>query len=191
MATEPKRRYTVEEYLALERESEIRHEYLNGEIFSMVDGSPKHNQINSNVSRSLGNQLEDRSCSVFISDQRVKIPATGLYTYPDIVVVCGEQKYEEIDGLETLLNPVLIVEVLSPTTEDYDKGRKFDNYRSIESLREYLLIAQNKSHILLHVKQSDGKWLLSETKDMESTLHLPLIDCKLVLKEVYRLVEFE
>jgi Uma2 family endonuclease len=190
MATEPDRRYTVEEYLALESKSEVRHEYWNGQIFAMTGGSPEHNQINSNVSRSLGNQLEDRPCSVYISDQRVKVPATGLYTYPDIVVVCGEQRYETIDGVKTLLNPNLIVEVLSSTTEDYDKGRKFDHYRSIDSLKEYFLIAQDKPHVMLHVKQSDGKWLLSETNDIESTIHLPLIDCRLALKEIYRRVQF-
>src|SRR5262249_29792020 len=124
-------------------------------------------------------------------DQRVKITATGLYAYPDIVVTCAEQQYETINGVKTLLNPVLIVEVLSPSTEDYDKGRKFDNYRSVESLREYVMIAQDKPYFMLYVKQLDGKWLLSVTQEIESTIHLPLIDCTLALKDVYHRVQFE
>jgi Uma2 family endonuclease len=191
MSIEQKQRYSVKEYLALERESEIKHEYWNGEIFAMTGASFKHNRIAVNVSRILDNQLENRECDVLAGDMRVKITATGLYTYPDVVVVCGEPELEIIEGMETLLNPVLIVEVLSPSTKDYDQGSKFDHYRSLESLGEYVLINQNEPHVMLYVKQPDGSWNLSETREIDSTIHLPLLDCNLALREVYRRVKFK
>jgi Uma2 family endonuclease len=189
MSIKPKDKYSIEEYLALESQSEIRHEYWNGEIFEMTGASPEHNQITSNVSRSFGNQLDDRPCSVFISDMRVKTPSTGLYTYPDILIACGEQQYETIEGVKTLLNPQTIIEVFSPSTKNYDQGGKFTHYRSIETLEEYLLIAQDEPHVMLYVKQANGNWVLSETRDLNGRIHLPVIDCLLLLKDIYKRVE--
>ncbi len=132
---------TPEEYLAIERRSETRNEYLDGEMVAMTGGSRNHNLIVMNIGRELSLQLKKRPCEVYASDQRVRIPATGLYTYPDVVVVCAEPRFED-EELETLLNPTLLIEVLSPTTEAYDRGKKFEHYQTIPSLSEYLLVSR-------------------------------------------------
>jgi len=135
MSTGLKHHYTFEDYLGIEEESDIRHEYFHGDIYAMVGGSLNHNRIKENVSRRLGNQLEGRGCQVLSSDTRVKT-GSGLYTYPDVLALCTEPEIEIIQVKETLLNPALIVEVLSKSTEDYDKGDKFEHYKTIESLSE-------------------------------------------------------
>lgn len=191
MSTQSKTKYSVKEYLLMERDSDIKHEYLNGEIFAMVGASFNDNCITSDVHGELRAQLKDRNCNVLAADMRVKIPKMELYTYPDIVVLCEQPKIEKIEGIETLLNPQLIVEILSPSTEGYDKGKKFDWYRKIESFQEYLLIAQDRVHVMLYVRQADNKWLLSETKDLSDTIKLPITNCELSLKEIYRRVTFE
>src|SRR6185369_1620461 len=133
--------YTPEEYLTLERESETRHEYIGGEIFEMAGANKHHNRISTNVIRPLDNQTIERNCNVYGSDLRIKISSTGKYTYPDIVAVCGEEVFED-ETEDTLLNPMLIIEVLSKSTEAYDRGEKFEYYQTIESFREYVLITQ-------------------------------------------------
>ncbi|MDX1654593.1 MAG: Uma2 family endonuclease, partial [Candidatus Competibacteraceae bacterium] len=135
--------HSVEEYLALERRSELRHEYLDGAIYAMVGASPAHNLIVTNVVGELRQQLKRRPCRVYATDQRVRVRSTGLYTYPDLVVSCGGERFDERDQ-RTLLNPLLIVEVLSRSTESYDRGAKFEHYRRIPELQEYLLIDQEK-----------------------------------------------
>jgi Uma2 family endonuclease len=173
-----------EEYLALERKAEYKSEYLNGEIFAMTGASRKHNLIATNIVASLSQQLRARPCEVYASDMRVKVVATGLYTYPDVVVVCGEPKLED-DYLDTLLNPTLLVEILSPSTERYDRIAKSGYYRTLESLAEYLLVAQEEYRIEQYAKQSDGRWLFSDIRLLEGAVELQSIGCSLALRDVY------
>jgi Uma2 family endonuclease len=184
MTSEPKRRYSVEDYLALERQAERKSEYLDGEIFAMAGTSRKHGLVAGNVFAALHAQLRDRECEAFTADMRVRIPATDLFTYPDIVVVCGEPRFDD-EELDILLNPTLIVEVLSPTTADYDRGTKFAHYRTLPSLREYLLLAQDRVHAEHWLRQEAGSWLFTETDDASATLGLPSIGCRLPLAEAY------
>src|SRR5215216_7594453 len=142
MSSQRKALISPEEYLAIERKSEIKHEFFAGEMFAMVGASKRHNLITANLIRILGNQLLERPCNVYPSDMRVKVSATGKYTYPDVVIACEEEKFDDAEN-DTLLNPVIIIEVLSESTEAYDRGKKFEQYQNIESLTEYLLIGQD------------------------------------------------
>ena len=184
MSTQPDTYVSPEEYLSLERKSEIKSEYLNGEIFSMVGASREHNLIVANITRELTQQLKGRPCELYPSDMRVRIPATGLYTYPDVVVVCGEPLFED-EHVDTLLNPTLIIEVLSGSTESYDRGEKFSHYQTVSSLTEYLLVAQDEHRIEQYVKQPDAGWLYSDARSSEGSIELVSIQCVLALKEVY------
>jgi len=176
---------TPAEYLAFERQqTDAKHEYLNGQITAMSGASREHNLIVGNAFASLHGQLRGRGCEVYSNDMRVHIPATGLYTYPDIVALCGEPVFEG-DQFDTLLNPHVIIEVLSSSTEAYDRGTKFAHYRSIESLQAYVLIAQDRPHIELFERGTDGRWVLSEAKGPESHLELEALGCVLELSEVY------
>ncbi|MCI0694646.1 Uma2 family endonuclease [candidate division KSB1 bacterium] len=189
MSALPKKFYSPQEYLELERAAEYKSQYYAGEIFAMSGGSPRHNLISTNVIGELRTQLKGRPCGVYPSDQRLKIPATGLYTYPDVSVVCGEAQFDDED---LLLNPVLLVEILSDSTEAFDRGKKFEHYRKIPTLREFLLIAQDRCKIDQHVKQEDGRWvLLSEVSDMQSSIKLPSLNCELAVAEIYYEVKFE
>jgi Uma2 family endonuclease len=188
MSTHPQKRFTPEEYLALERKTPLKSEYFNGEIFAMGGASPSHVLIVSNIVSDLSRQLKKRPCTVYASDLRVKVAPTGLYTYPDVVVVCGKALFDD-DQKDTLLNPTLIVEVLSESTKDYDRGGKFEHYRAVESFKEYVLVAQDKHHVEHFVRQPDRRWLLSETNRIEDTLDLTSIGCRLALAEVYDKVE--
>ena len=190
MATLPKRFYTLEEYFDLDRESDLKYEYWNGEVFCMTGSSPEHALITANVIRLLGNQLVDRNCRVLSGDIHIKVPAAQPYRYADASVYCGKMETEEIGKMKALVNPVLIVEVLSPSTERFDRTGKFTFYQSIPSFREYLLIAQDKPCITQHVKRSDGNWEHNETADIDSVLHLPSLDCSLALNEVYEGIDF-
>jgi len=180
--------YTPEEYLALERKATSKSEYLNGQIFAMVGASRAHNLIASNVSREISLQLKGRPCEVYVSDMRVRVSQTGLYTYPDLVVVCGEPQFDDAER-DTLLNPTVIIEVLSPSTEAYDRGEKFAHYRRLESLQEYVLIAQDRVRVEQFVRQGD-RWMLSEMSDRNDMLHLASIGCDVALREIYDKVEF-
>jgi Uma2 family endonuclease len=184
MSSQVQQRHTPEEYLALERQAQCKSEYYAGEIFAMAGASRWHNLIVTNVLRELSLQLKGRSCTTYPSDMRVKVSPTGLYTYPDATVVCGEAQFEDHQQ-DTLLNPTLIVEVLSESTEAHDRGGKFAHYRKLPSLMEYVLIAQTKPHIEHYVRQPDNRWLLAEADRLADTIHLPSIDCHLALAEVY------
>jgi Uma2 family endonuclease len=173
-----------EEYLGIERKSEIRSEYLNGEMFAMVGASREHNLIVANLTREITQQLKGKPCELYPTDMRVRIPATGLYTYPNVVVVCGEPLFED-EHVDTLLNPTLIIEVLSESTESYDRGKKFSHYQTVSALVEYLLVAQDEYRIEQFVKQPDGHWLYSDARSPEGSLELASIQCVLALKEVY------
>ena len=188
MSSQAQKHYTPEEYLALERQAQCKSEYYAGEIFAMAGASRWHNLIVTNVLRDLSLQLKGRPCTTYLSDMRVKVSPTGLYTYPDVTVVCGEAQFED-NQQDTLLNPTLIVEVFSESTEAYDRGGKFAHYRKLTSLMEYVLITQTKPHIEHYLRQPDNRWLLSEADSLHDTIHLPSIDCRLVLAEVYDKVD--
>jgi Uma2 family endonuclease len=190
MSTQPKTFLTPEEYLEIERAAEYKSEYYQGEMFAMAGAKWNHNLIAGNLVGDLRQQLRSRPCSVTPSDMRVRVSATGLYTYPDVVVVCGEPQF--LDGQrDTLLNPTLIAEVLSPSTEAYDRGRKFEHYRSLEALAEYLLVSSQRVSAELYARQPDGRWLLTAANSLEDTLQLPATGCRLALAEIYEKVEFE
>ncbi|HKP85547.1 MAG TPA: Uma2 family endonuclease [Blastocatellia bacterium] len=189
MASQPKPRYTPEEYLAMEREAEFKSEYLDGEIIAMVGASEPHNLIVVNIVTQINTQLKKRPCKVYSSDMRVDVREHGLYAYPDVVVLCGEAKFRDKE-MYNLLNPTVIIEVLSKSTQGYDRWEKFVKYRRIESLAEYLLVAQDKQHIEHYIRQSSTEWLLSEVSTLKGAIRLPSIDCKLKLAEVYDKVKF-
>jgi Uma2 family endonuclease len=190
MAALPDFKWTEERYLAFERESDQKHEYLDGQIYALAGASPNHNRIVISTVGSLYNQLRARPCEVFSSDMRVKVSMTGLYTYPDISIVCGDAKFDSERG-DTLLNPTVLIEVLSPSTESYDRGKKFKHYRTLESLREYLLIAQDSLAIDHYVRQADGHWLLTDISQPHSLVELRSIECTLLAADVYEKVSFE
>ena len=190
MSSQTKTRFTPEEYLELERKAETKSEYLNGEIFPMPGVSRAHSLIVKNLTIELGTQFMDRPCEQHGPDMRVKIPASGLYTYPDIAALCGEPKFEDRQ-VDTLLNPQLIIEVLSDSTESYDRGRKFAHYRRIESLMEYVLVSQSECRIEQYLRQDHGKWLYAETTDPNASVELTSVTCRLLLSRVYQKVAFE
>jgi Uma2 family endonuclease len=179
---------TPGEYLALERKSEIRSEYIGGRMYAMSGASRRHALIASNLHGEIWMRLRGRACEVYMNDLRVKVTPTGMYTYPDIVAVCGEVLLE--DGhFDTLLNPTVIVEVLSESTEAYDRGEKFAHYRRLETLREYVLVAQDKIRVE-HFRREGEEWILSEVSGPDATLHLGSIDCDIALSAIYEKVEF-
>jgi Uma2 family endonuclease len=189
MSTLPRPRYTPDQYLALERQADHKSEYFDGEIFAMAGASEEHNTITFNIAGELRAQLRGTPCRGYTSDMRVRVEETDLYTYPDVVVVCGERRFGD-EHLDTLLNPTLLIEVLSPSTEAYDRGQKFANYRRITSLQTYVLVAQDRPHIEKFERWPDGQWLLSEASDLAGSLPLPSIGCTLTLAEVYDNVSF-
>jgi len=189
MSRQAKKHITPEEYLDLEREAEYKNEYFAGEVFAMVGASRKHNLIAVNLLGEMRGQLKDRPCEVYPSDVRVRIPSANIYTYPDVTVVCGAPEFED-NYFDTLLNPTLIAEVLSKSTAAYDRFQKFGYYRSIDSLAEYLLVAQSEYRVEQYTKQPDGRWLLTEFRSPEDALQLDSIGCSLSLKEIYDKVSF-
>jgi len=190
MSTRPKHRYTLEEYLALERESEVKYEYWDGEIFAMSGGTLAHDLILVNAGNGLQALLGEKNCRVFSNNMQIKVPAAPPYRYADGSVVRGRVEVERFNGADLLINPILIIEVLSPSTEAYDRGDKFTYYKSIMSFREYLLIAQHRPHITHYVKSEAGKWDYEEANDLDGSIYLTTIDCTLLLRDVYRDVTF-
>ncbi len=189
MSLQPKAHLTPEEYLAGERAAEEKHEYFQGEAFAMGGASFAHVAVSSNLLIALGTQLQGKPCRVFSADLRVSVSRTGLYTYPDVSVLCDEPQFDD-DQRDTLLNPRLLIEVLSSSTEAYDRGKKFVHYRTIESLAEYVLVAQDQPRIEQFVRQPSGDWLWHEAAALEESIRLPSIECELKLAEVYDRVEF-
>lgn len=177
---------TPAEYLALERASETRSEYIGGRMYAMSGGSRRHSFIAGNLYAEIKQQLRGRPCEVHINEMRVKVAPTGMYTYPDVVAVCGEPQFED-SAVDTLLNPTVIIEVLSPSTEAYDRGEKFAHYRRLDSLREYVLVAQDKIRIE-HYRRDGDRWIFTEVSD---TLDLPSIDCHVSVAAIYEKVTFE
>lgn len=180
--------YTPEEYLEMERAAEVRHEYLDGEIFEMGGANRRHNILSSNIMRLLGNQLLERECSVYSSDMRVKISPTGDYTYPDVVAACGEEIFED-ETEDNLLNPMLIVEVLSKSTEAYDRGAKFEAYQTIESFREYVLVTQEPFRVEQFVRKEENVWTYFEFRRPDEIVKLNSIDCEMSLRDIYHKIQ--
>jgi Uma2 family endonuclease len=188
MAISPKPPMTPEAYLAFERaQLDAKHEFLNGDVIAMAGASRQHNRIVTNLVVSLGSQLRGRPCDVYSSDMRVKIPTTGLYTYPDVIAMCHDPQFED-EALDTLLNPSVIIEVLSPSTEAYDRGIKFAHYRSIDAMQIYILIAQDKPQVEIFRRQGKRDWLLSVVEGLDARVSLETIGCELALAEVYERV---
>ena len=175
--------FTPEEYIALERKAHFKSEYFNGHIIAMSGASQAHNRITGDIFYGLYPQLIGHGCDIFTSDMRVRASLGDAYFYPDVVVVCGEPEFED-DTFDTLLNPILIVEVLSPSTEAYDRGEKFTRYKHIASLQEYLLVSQDKVSVEHH-RRHGTQWMLSHYRALEEVLRLPAIGCELPLRDIY------
>lgn len=175
---------TAEQYLDLERASEIRHEFLDGLVYAMAGETPDHSTICFNLASTIGSQIKERPCRGFSPNMRAGVG--GLLAYPDLMIVCGEPRFHD-EQSDVLLNPTVIFEVLSPSTEKYDRGEKFVRYRTqIESLQDYVLVSQDKARVEPHHRQGDGTWTQSDVDGLEGVLALPSIECRLPLSEVYR-----
>jgi Uma2 family endonuclease len=186
MSTQPQRSFlTPEEYLAIERKAEFKSEYFNGEMFAMAGASRPHNRIVSNVISALNPQLLKRGCNIYPSDMRVKIGKINKYTYPDVVITCGKEILEKDNDVDTLLNPTVIFEILSDSTEAYDRGKKFQHYQFIESLAEYIFITQDACRAEQYVRQGAWTWTYREYHDLDDVIKLENLGCELALKEVY------
>jgi Uma2 family endonuclease len=175
---------TEEEFLALERKSEIRHEYFRGVAYAMAGALEPHNAIKSNFEIRVGIQLVDGPCRTYSSDQMIRTDG-GLYAYPDIIIVCGEPQFHD-HTRETITNPLVLIEILSKSTAAYDRGLKFEQYKSIPSLMEYLLISQERLYIEHYTRQPSGNWGKLEYFDSETVIHLATIGCTLKVGDVYR-----
>ena len=183
------RQYSVEDYFFVDVGSPIRHEYFDGEIYAMSGGTRTHARISGNVYALLDAALDGTRCEPFNGDMRVKTPS-GLYTYPDASVVCGEAEVVDIEERTTLLNPVVLVEVSSASTHRYDRGEKFENYRSIPTLREYLLVEQTRPSVELRRRGAENEWIVSTIDSLDQSMHLESIDVDLPLARIYKRVEF-
>ena len=191
MSAQPQCFLRPQDYLDWERQQETRHEFLDGHVFAMTGASRAHNVLCLNIASSLHQQLRGKPCEIYANDMRVKVSETGMYTYPDIVAVCGEPRFEDA-AVDTLLNPVLIIEVLSESTERYDRGAKFTHYRSLVTLREYLLMSQTEYRVEHYARQPGNHWLLTEYQDLDDRIDLASLDVHLHLAEVYeRLLPFD
>lgn len=190
MSAQPQPRLTPEQYLKIERSAEYRSEYYNGQMYAMSGGSFNHVRIIGNLAFELRAGLKQRTCEVVTSDLRLRVSPEGLYTYPDVTVVCGEPKFAD-DQKDTLLNPVFIAEVLSPSTEAYDRGFKAAQYRTLESLQEYALISQAEPRVEVFRRQPGGGWLLSESAGLDAACRIDCLDCRIALAEIYGKVTFE
>lgn len=188
MTAQPKPYITEELYLQRERTSLEKYEYYDGEVYAMAGASEQHNIIAMNVAALLHAHLRGRSCRAYPSDMRVKIVKTGLYTYPDFTIVCGQSQFTDPEKRDTLINPTVIIEILSPSTERYDRGLKFQHYRTMDTLQEYILIAQDKYHIERFTRQENNEWTLSEAIGIESIVPIASIQAHFGLNDIYEQV---
>lgn len=186
----PRHYYSLDEYFALEGASDARFEYWDGDILCMSGGSRKHGEISSNIHYRLRLALEGGPCRAFTADQAVLTPALPPYRYPDASVACGKLKYQHLRALDALVNPVLLVEVLSPATATLDQESKFAAYQAIKTFTEYLLVAQDAPRVTHYTRQPDGAWTRRDVTDMDATLHLESVGCALKLRDVYEGVTF-
>ncbi|MDQ1473036.1 MAG: hypothetical protein QOJ99_4516 [Bryobacterales bacterium] len=183
MATQPRTFLTPEQYLEIERAAEFRSEYLNGEMFAMSGATARHNSIVNTIGREIYPDIKGR-CQYFTTDLRLLIPATGLYTYPDLMVICGPVEFEG-DRQDIVRNPRFIIEVLSPSTANYDRGEKFLHYRSIPTLYDYLVVAQESVHVEHYTRQTDNSWLLREYTSLADTVRIASVGANITLAAVY------
>lgn len=188
---QPVKRYTPQEYYTLEREAEYKRDYYRGEIFAGTGGGARHSLITVNVGGEVGNRLKGKRCRAYASNLRLAVLATGLRCYPDASVYCGPLEFDPDDSVgETALNPTVLFEVLSKSTEGYDRGTKAKSYRQIESLRAYVLISQETAHVEVYEHQPNRSWLLRDADGLDAVVKLPAIDIDLPLAEIYAGVEF-
>jgi Uma2 family endonuclease len=183
------RRLTEAEYLEIERAAETKSEFFDGEMFAIAGGTYEHSLIGTNLAREFGNKLKSGPCVASNADLKVKIEATGLYTYPALSVVCGQPRFVE-GTRDTIINPTLVAEVLSDSTEAYDRGTKFVHYRQIPSLKVYLLVSQKEPRMDQYIRQPDGSWLLTEAVGLKASLKIPPLRISILLKEVFANVKF-
>jgi Uma2 family endonuclease len=188
MSSLPQPFLTVEEYIEAERKAEFRSEYLDGHVYAMAGASPAHSRIVLNLARRVDEQLEDSPCQVFAVDLKVRVASAGPYFYPDLVVVCGKP---QLQGRDVLLNPKVLIEILSPSTESFDRGKKFREYARQESLSEYVLVAQDHAQVDVYRKQPNGQWDLTSVVDPNGVVELPTIGVRLQMAHIYRKVEFD
>ena len=181
--------YTVEEYLAMEEVAEYRSEYFEGEIFAMAGGSPNHDRIAGDCDHVISDSIRSKGCETFTSNMKVRIENSKAYYYPDLSVACGAE-FDE-NGLGALTNPILLIEVLSKSTEAFDRGKKFHRYKQIKSFREYVLISQDEPHIDTSYKTEDGIWQLDSFSGLDDVLVLRSLGIKVKLADIYRRVKFE
>ena len=186
MASNPVSELSEEQYLALDRAAEFRSEFVDGEMFAMSGGTNRHGRIQRNLIVELSLALEDRACEPFGSDSRVKVPGRG-YVYPDATIVCGGRKAIDEDD-DILINPVVTFEVLSPSTEKYDRGLKFQIYRTIDSLRDYILVSQEQVRVEQYTRQADGTWALRDYQGPDEELKIDSIGVAILLRRIYRWV---
>ncbi len=190
MSAEPVPKMSPEEYLAFERQSKEKHEYVDGRVYAMAGATERHNLVVGNVVRELGTRLRGKRCRVYPSDMRLQVTETGLYTYPDVMVVCGARRLAD-DHRDMLLNPKVVIEVLSESTEANDRGWKWAHYRYLESLAEYVMVAQDEPRVEQYVRQPDGTWLFREYRSLDDVLRLPSIACEVPLSEIYYVEEMD
>lgn len=190
MIVQPKRKYSLEEYFEIERNSEEKFEYYDGNIWSMAGASPEHEQIVINSGAHLRELLRGRGCFIFSSNLKARVPIYEPYRYPDLTAFCGQGIYETVGRMRMLTNPQMLIEVLSPSTEAFDRGEKFTYYKSIESFSEYLLIATNRPHVTQFIKQNENEWLQREAVGMDSRFFSPTFNVEISLSEIYLDVEF-
>ena len=194
MATNPKdaprHYYSLGEYFALEQASDARFEYWDGEIVCMSGGSRAHGMISSNVHLSLGNSLRGGRCRAFTGDMAILTPTLPPYRYPDASAACGELEYHIVKGRAALVNPVVVVEVMSPSTDALDEGPKFDAYKAIPTLRDYLLVSQDEPRVAHHTRLEDGSWTHRDVDGLDASLELESVGCALKLSDIYDGVAF-
>lgn len=188
MSTRADRLYTADEYLEIDRASDHRNEFVNGRIYAMTGTSIPHNVIVNNISGELRSRLRGRPCRAFTENVRLKVSESGMYTYPDVMALCGERELED-SHRDILLNPMVIFEVLSPSTEAYDRGEKFEHYTLLPSLREYVLVSQDHVRIEKFVRQGE-QWVFTALNDPEGVLRIEALDCEIPVSEIYLDVEF-
>lgn len=187
MSSLPNYYLSPEEYLTLERRAEFKSEYIDGVMYAMAGGSERHNLIAANVIISIGSQLRDHPCRVYPSDLKVRVPNSRRFFYPDVSIVCGETQFAD-DERDVALNPAVVVEVLSDSTAAFDRGKKFQSYQQIESLREYLPVSQDEYVVEHFLRQNDGRWLYTKAGGLDESLALPTVKCQLALSDIYRKV---
>jgi Uma2 family endonuclease len=184
MSALPEQHLPLQDYFTLEETGDVKHEFLRGAIFAMIGAGWQHNLITANIISELRPQLRGKPCKVFSGDLRVKIEATGLYTYPDVQVICDNMRFAD-NRTDTVINPTVLIEVLSPGTENYDRGNKFLHYRTIETLQAYLVVAQDTPRVELHIRQDAHQWLLSEITREADPIPLKAIGCTLTMPAIY------